>query len=96
MKNDWLMGSPWPILIIVVAYLYFVLKAGPELMKFRNPINVDRIVMIYDIVQVLFSLYFVKEVTNSLYFKMYLLSSVCTCCNRNLDKSIKSVFYKYT
>lgn len=55
------MDSPVPILFIIVAYLYFVLKAGPEFMKFRNPIKIDRIVMIYNIIQVLFSLYIVKE-----------------------------------
>jgi len=62
MKDLWLMGSIWPITIIVIAYLYFVLKLGPEFMKYRNPFNIDRIVMIYNAVQVLFSMYLVKEV----------------------------------
>lgn len=56
------MGSIWPTVIIVFAYLYFVLKIGPELMRFRNPINIDRIVLVYNAVQVIFSLYLVKEV----------------------------------
>lgn len=62
-KNMWLMGSPWPVLIIAVAYLYFVLKFGPEFMKFRSPMNVDRLVMVYNAAQVLTSLYLVKEVS---------------------------------
>jgi len=58
----WLMNSPWPIFIIIIAYLYFVLKAGPEYMKFRDPLNIDRIVMVYNVTQVLLSLYIVKKV----------------------------------
>lgn len=58
----WLMSSPWPVLIILLAYLYFVLKAGPKFMKYRGPMNIDRFVMMYDVVQVLFSMFIVKEV----------------------------------
>lgn len=61
-KDLWFMGSIWPVSIVVVMYLYFVLKLGPEFMKYRNPFNIDRIVMIYNAVQVVFSLYLVKEV----------------------------------
>lgn len=60
------MGSIWPVTIVVVTYLYFVLKIGPEIMKNRNPMNIDRIVMIYNAVQVLFSLYLVEEVRKHL------------------------------
>lgn len=56
------MGSIWPITIVVVIYLYFVLTIGPELMKNRNPMKIDRIVAVYNTVQVLFSLYLVEEV----------------------------------
>lgn len=62
MKEMWLMGSLWPVLIILFCYLYFIFEAGPKFMKFRNPMNIDRFVMMYDVVQVLFSLYIVKEV----------------------------------
>ncbi|KAE9526166.1 hypothetical protein AGLY_013797 [Aphis glycines] len=60
-KDLWFMGSIWPVTIVVVMYLYFVLKLGPEFMRYRNPFNIDRIVMIYNAVQVVFSLYLVKE-----------------------------------
>jgi len=61
-KHFWLMGSIWPITVIVVSYLYFVLKIGPEFMRYRNPLNIDRIVMVYNAVQVIFSIYLLKEV----------------------------------
>jgi len=56
------MDSPLPVVMIIAFYLYFVLKAGPEYMKFRNPMQIDNFVMIYDVIQVFFSLYLVKEV----------------------------------
>ncbi|XP_025204858.1 elongation of very long chain fatty acids protein AAEL008004-like [Melanaphis sacchari] len=60
-KDMFLMDSPWPVLIILAAYLYFVLKAGPNFMKYRNPLKIDRIVMVYNVVQVLYSSYLVIE-----------------------------------
>lgn len=63
-KDLWLMGTIWPATIILASYLYFVLKIGPEIMRFRNPINIDRIVMVYNSVQVIFSMYLVREVRN--------------------------------
>uniref|UniRef100_A0A2S2QWI8 Elongation of very long chain fatty acids protein n=1 Tax=Sipha flava TaxID=143950 RepID=A0A2S2QWI8_9HEMI len=60
-KEMWLMDSPWPVITILAAYLYFVLKIGPEFMKYRRPMNIDRVVMVYNIIQVLFSLYIVRE-----------------------------------
>lgn len=61
-KDMWFMGSIWPLTFIVIVYLYFVLKLGPEIMRHRNPFNIDRIVMVYNAVQVLFSMYLMKEV----------------------------------
>jgi hypothetical protein len=60
------MGSIWPITFIVIIYLYFVLKIGPELMRYRNPFNIDRIVLVYNAVQVFLSFYVVKEVIHIL------------------------------
>ncbi|XP_050521966.1 elongation of very long chain fatty acids protein AAEL008004-like [Daktulosphaira vitifoliae] len=65
----WLMSSMWPVLLILIAYLYFVLKLGPSIMKNRKPFNIDRIVMIYNIVQVLYSTYLVKEAFRLYWFQ---------------------------
>lgn len=58
----WFMGTIWPVAIVIVVYLCFVLKIGPEIMKHRKPMNIDRIVMVYNVIQVLFSAYIVEEV----------------------------------
>jgi len=74
-KDYWLMDSPWPVVIILIAYLYFVLSAGPKFMKYRSPLKIDRIVMVYNVVQVLFSAYLVKEVIQ--YFIRHDVLSKC-------------------
>ncbi|XP_025425486.1 elongation of very long chain fatty acids protein 1-like [Sipha flava] len=68
-KDLWLMGSIWPITFIVIIYLYFVLKIGPELMRYRNPFNIDRIVLVYNAVQVFLSFYVVKEIFKVLWLQ---------------------------
>lgn len=62
MKDFWLMGTILPVTIIIVFYLAFVLKIGPDVMKFRRPLNIDRVVIAYNAVQVIFSMYLVTEV----------------------------------
>jgi hypothetical protein len=72
----WLMDSPWPVITILAAYLYFVLKIGPEFMKYRRPMNIDRVVMVYNIIQVLFSLYIVREVIIIFKYKQYIYNTL--------------------
>ncbi|XP_048507919.1 elongation of very long chain fatty acids protein 7-like isoform X1 [Athalia rosae] len=56
--QDWfLMGSPWPGLALLTFYLYFVQSLGPRLMKDRKPFNLDRLMQIYNIVQIILSGY---------------------------------------
>lgn len=66
----WLMDSPWPVLIILAGYLYFVLKAGPKFMKHRSPLKIDRIVMVYNVVQIVCSAYLVKQVIQFLILRV--------------------------
>lgn len=62
------MDSILPVTIIIAFYLAFVLKIGPDLMRFRKPLNIDRIVIIYNTAQVLFSMYLVAEVRQKFFF----------------------------
>ncbi|KAK3930191.1 Elongation of very long chain fatty acids protein [Frankliniella fusca] len=53
--------NPLPVFTIVAAYLYFVLSLGPRLMKDRQPFNLDRVMMVYNAVQVVWCAYLVRE-----------------------------------
>lgn len=47
--------SPIHIAIVVIIYLYFVLKVGPKFMEKRRPYKIDRILLLYNFLQVLFN-----------------------------------------
>ncbi|XP_049874311.1 elongation of very long chain fatty acids protein 4-like [Pectinophora gossypiella] len=56
--DEWtLMPTPYPIVTILVAYLLFVLKLGPQFMKNREPFKLNNILLFYNAFQVAFSCY---------------------------------------
>ncbi|XP_017777176.1 PREDICTED: elongation of very long chain fatty acids protein 7 [Nicrophorus vespilloides] len=56
--DSWpLMGSPVPVLILLGAYLYFVLKLGPEWMANRQAFELKHVLIGYNLYQMLFSLW---------------------------------------
>lgn len=44
--------SPYSIFALVAVYLLFVLKWGPKFMEHRKPFNIERILIIYNLLQV--------------------------------------------
>ncbi|KAL3269885.1 hypothetical protein HHI36_008942 [Cryptolaemus montrouzieri] len=76
--DSWLfMQSPLPVLSFLVAYLYFVLKLGPDMMKDRKPFNVKGLMIGYNAYQVIFSIWLCCQ---ALYVKNavpYLLNHTC-------------------
>lgn len=74
--NDlFLMGSSWSVTIVVVAYLYFVLKAAPKWMEHQKPFDLTKIINAYNILQMAANLYaFVFVRTLNLVHQMTLKS----------------------
>nr|CAD7267403.1 unnamed protein product [Timema shepardi] len=69
---DWfLMSSPMPLLIILISYLYFVNKAGPRYMKDRKPHDLRHVMLAYNALQIVFSVYLVYEGLMSGWLKDY-------------------------
>lgn len=63
--NDWpLMASPMPTITLTVAYLYFVKKLGPRLMKNRPAFDLRLLMIIYNFTMVILSTYMFVEVNN--------------------------------
>lgn len=60
------MSSPFPQTIIILSYIYFVKTLGPRLMENRKPFDLKRPMIIYNFSIVVFSLYMIYEVGNSL------------------------------
>lgn len=51
-ENYPFLGSPWPVISVVILYLYFVMKWGPELMKNRDPYELKGLMNFYNFVQI--------------------------------------------
>ncbi|XP_058818559.1 elongation of very long chain fatty acids protein AAEL008004-like [Topomyia yanbarensis] len=48
-----LLNPPWLPVVIIGAYLYFVLNLGPKLMANRKPFVLKRLILVYNLVQVM-------------------------------------------
>lgn len=56
-ENLPLIGSPFPILALLGAYVYFVTILGPKLMQNRKAYDLKSIIQIYNFFQIVSNLY---------------------------------------
>lgn len=61
-KNWAMMSSPFPTLAICLSYAYFVKVLGPKLMENRKPLDLRRVMIYYNLFQVIFSTWLFHEV----------------------------------
>ncbi|EDW61477.2 uncharacterized protein Dvir_GJ22069 [Drosophila virilis] len=54
-KNMPIIASHWPVTLILVGYLLFVLKIGRIFMAKRKPYNLKNIIVVYNICQVIYN-----------------------------------------
>lgn len=78
--NNWaMMSSPFPTLAICLFYAYFVKVLGPKLMENRKPFDLRRVMIWYNLFQVIFSSWLFYEVSY-----LYTLSDMKEICRDNL------------
>lgn len=64
--NDWpMMQSPVPTLALCIFYAYFSKSLGPKLMKNRQPLNLRKILVFYNLFQTIFSTWIFYEYLQS-------------------------------
>lgn len=95
------MSSPGPVVAVVMIYLVFVLKIGPEYMKNRKPMDLKRIMVLYNAFQVCYSIWMCRTVSqhtrrihNDLFIYFFLSLSPfkrATSCRRYSRRSAKSI-----
>ncbi|XP_013782145.2 elongation of very long chain fatty acids protein AAEL008004-like [Limulus polyphemus] len=57
--SSWpLIGSPFPMISIIASYVYFVKVFGPAWMKNKKPFSIERVIILYNIIQVILSAFF--------------------------------------
>lgn len=62
LTREWpLISSPFPLMFIIFGYLYLVLYGGPYYMKDRPPYKLKTFILLYNLIQILANLWFVKE-----------------------------------
>lgn len=82
MVDSWpMMSSPGPMLCIVGTYLAFVLKVGPKMMEKRPAFQLKNVLILYNAIQVLFSIWLTHKVrfirtTNKFKLFQFLISPV--------------------
>ena len=64
------MSSPFPTLLICACYIYFVKSLGPRLMRDRKPFELRSAIIIYNVIQVVFSIYIVYKVEYFILLKL--------------------------
>ncbi|XP_033213801.1 elongation of very long chain fatty acids protein 1-like [Belonocnema kinseyi] len=61
--TNWpLMGDPWPIILIIASYLYFVFQYDPRFMQNRPAYELKTFIRFYNLFQVFANAYIVSEV----------------------------------
>ncbi|XP_066155616.1 very long chain fatty acid elongase AAEL008004-like [Euwallacea fornicatus] len=72
--KDWfLMSSPLPTLCICITYVYIVKFLGPKLMENRKPFELKKLLIYYNLFQVMFSMWLFYEASVSGWLNHYSL-----------------------
>ncbi|KAL0892507.1 hypothetical protein ABMA27_015610 [Loxostege sticticalis] len=89
-----LMTTPVPILTILLSYLVIVLNVGPKLMKSRAPMNLNAVLVFYNAIQVIASLFLLN--TGYQILKPYgLLHRTCLLNNEKVMMGVTTGIYYY-
>ncbi|XP_050520239.1 elongation of very long chain fatty acids protein AAEL008004-like isoform X2 [Daktulosphaira vitifoliae] len=84
--DSWMfMSSSIPVFSIIIIYLLFVLKVGPEMMKNRNPINLKYPMLLYNIIQIAFNGYIVSLLFTTPGAITHHFNNLCHPIPRNLN-----------
>jgi hypothetical protein len=60
------MSSPFPTLAICLSYVYFAKVLGPRIMESRKEMKLQGFLILYNVLQVIFSAFLFYEVTERL------------------------------
>ncbi|XP_074110773.1 very long chain fatty acid elongase AAEL008004-like isoform X4 [Cotesia typhae] len=63
--NWFLMHSPFPTLMICLTYVYLVKVLGPKLMENRKPFQLKKVLIVYNLFQVIFSTWIFYEMVHA-------------------------------
>lgn len=86
------MDNPWPIIGIIIIYLLFVLKIGPQMMQNRKPFPLRAVLLIYNLSIAIFNAYMFVTVNYSMLVIIYSMTHVKSDDSQAIDiKSLKTI-----
>uniref|UniRef100_T1H7Y8 Elongation of very long chain fatty acids protein n=1 Tax=Rhodnius prolixus TaxID=13249 RepID=T1H7Y8_RHOPR len=88
-----MMSSPTPIVLLIAFYLYFVLSLGPKLMVKRKPFDLKYVMIIYNLYQVVFSVWLCSHMFGSGKAFSYIYNHACMPMGRHDNPLIDLVFF---
>ena len=94
MTKDWFLGSgPGPLAMIIATYVYICLFAGQNYMKDKKPYELRTVLVVYNFIQVLLSMYLFYEALMSGWLFDY--NYRCQPVDYSLDnpKALRVFFY---
>ncbi|XP_029157621.1 elongation of very long chain fatty acids protein AAEL008004-like [Nylanderia fulva] len=72
LSREWpLISSPFPLMMIIFGYLYFILYIGPHYMIGRLPYKLKTLILLYNFIQILANLWMVQEHISFGWFSKY-------------------------
>ncbi|XP_055548340.1 elongation of very long chain fatty acids protein AAEL008004-like isoform X2 [Wyeomyia smithii] len=90
-----LLGSPWPVLLVIILYLKFCCSWGPRLMENRKPFCLKSVMNVYNFCQILINLYIGVVGLNNSYFAND-FNRLCEPINQKVSASRgKLIFVSY-
>ncbi|XP_050440918.1 elongation of very long chain fatty acids protein AAEL008004-like [Adelges cooleyi] len=92
--DSWVfMSSPWPITLILLIYLAFILKIGPEFMKNREPFSIKNVMLLYNLMQTIFNGYLLAYVFITPGLPTYIWNHTCQPDQSGTKTHIKQEFH---
>lgn len=82
-KDYFLMQSPGIVLIIVMCYVVFVKYLGPKLMEKRKPYDLSKVLIAYNLVQIILSVIMFYNISTLAWFNDY--NWLCEPLNREMS-----------
>ncbi|CAH0584509.1 unnamed protein product [Chrysodeixis includens] len=92
--RKFLMGSPFPVMMILVSYLWFVLRFGPAVMKNREPFSLRNWLLFYNAAQVVIS-FIISALGIHFLWRYGLWHSTCYCEKDGTGEQIIDGSYYY-
>lgn len=86
-----LMSSPIYVVIITALYLLFCIQVGPSLMKNRKPYELEKVMIAYNIIQMVMNLYLLRRAL----FDVVLSPNFNFILTKDVDESDELMIYVY-